>query len=186
MDIPYGLVALVIAAVLLVYVIVMFNRLVALRNRMRNGWAEIDVQLKRRHDLIPSLVETARAYMEHERSTLEAVVNARARAAVAGNDPALVASAEGALTGALSRFFGVVERYPQLRAVESMQLLAEQLTSTEHRIAFARQFYNDSVLEYNTALGTFPRNLIAAPLGFAAAALFSADEPDKALPQVHV
>jgi len=168
----------------LVWVVATFNRLVALRNRVQNGWAEIDVQLKRRHDLVPSLVETVRGYMEHERSVLETVTQARFGAVAAGNNVLERSVAESALTAALTGLFARVENYPQLQAVESTQLLQEQLTSIENRIAFARQFYNDEVMKYNTAQTTFPRNLFAGMLGFSSASMFTATEGDRAVAQV--
>ncbi len=159
-----------------------YNKLVKLRNRFKNAFAQIDVQLKRRYDLIPNLVETAKGYIKHERETLEAVVAARnhATAAVskAAADPSNAAAiqgamgAESALTGALGRLFAVVEAYPDLKANQTMAQLMEELTSTENKISFARQAYNDAVMTYNTARETFPDLLIAGPLGFKAAQLF--------------
>jgi LemA protein len=156
-----------------------YNRLVALRNGWRNGFAQIDVQLKRRHDLVPNLVETAKGYLAHERGTLEAVVQARA-AAVGARDAAVtspgdaramqgLAGAEAALGGALGRLMAVVEAYPELKADETMTRLAEELTSTENRIAFARQAYNDDVTAYNVGVERFPDNLVAGAFGFARA-----------------
>lgn len=168
------------AGTLLVWIIAIFNSLVALRMRVQNAWSDIDVQLKRRHDLIPSLVSAVQGYMAHERSTLEAVTEARTKAvASSGGTVADRTQAELALTGALSKLFAVAEQYPQLRAVESVQLLQEQLTSTENRIAFARQFYNDEVMKFNTAQATFPRNLFAGMLGFSPATMFAAQEPER-------
>jgi LemA protein len=155
---------------------------VALRNRYKNAFSQIDVQLKRRYDLIPNLVETAKGYMAHERETLEAVIQARnqaasASAAAAANpaDAAAMQSligAESVLGGALSKLLVTVERYPDLKANQTMAQLMEELTSTENRIAFARQAYNDAVTSYNTARETFPTVLIAAPFGFLPAVLF--------------
>jgi LemA protein len=179
MDPSYILGAAIAIAALLVIVIAIYNGLVGRRMRVRNAWAEIDVQLKRRHDLIPNLVETARGYMQHERETLEWVTQARLQAMASGDNVAARSAAEGTLTAALGQLFAAVERYPALRAAENMTLLQEQLTSTENRIAYARQCYNDSVMEYNTAVATFPRNLIAGPLGFSAATLFAADDTDR-------
>jgi len=181
-----GLILIIVVAVLLFLVVAAFNQMVALRNRVQNGWAEIDVQLKRRHDLIPNLVETVRGYMQHERSVLEAVTQARSSAIAAGNNVLQRSAAESALTAALSGLFARVENYPQLRAVESTQLLQEQLTSTENRIAFARQFYNDEVMKYNTAQTTFPRNLFAGLLGFSPATMFTAADADRANVQVKI
>ncbi|MBS3897125.1 LemA family protein [Silanimonas sp.] len=170
------------------------NRLVAGRNAYRNAFAQIDVQLTRRHDLIPNLVETARAYMAHERDTLEAVIRARS-AAVAGlgaakaapgeaGAMAQLAGAEGQLTGALSRLLVTVEAYPELKASTTMQQLAEELGSTENRLAFARQAYNDAVMAYNNRREMFPASLVASQGGFAPAALLeiTADEAHKRLP----
>jgi LemA protein len=138
------------------------------------------VQLKRRHDLVPNLVQTVRGYMEHERQTLEAVTAARAQAVTSGAGIAERAAAEMALTGAVGNLFAVAERYPALRAAENFTLLQEQLTTTENRIAFARQFYNESVLQYNTAIASLPRNLLAGAMGFSAASMFAADPSDRA------
>ena len=171
----------VIAAALLIWFITVFNSLAALRVRIQNAWAEIDVQLKRRHDLIPNLVNAVRGYMEHERSTLEAVTEARSQAVALST--ATIADrvpAESVLSAELSRLFLVTEQYPQLRAVENVQLLQEQLISTENRIAYARQFYNDEVMKFNTVQVTFPRNLFAGMLGFSPATMFTADESERA------
>lgn len=176
--------AAALAAVFLVWLIVVFNGLVGMRNRVRNGWAEIDVQLKRRHDLVPQLVETAKGYMQHERATFEAVTQARIQASAAGSNIIARSAAEASLTAALSQLLVRTENYPVLRAVENMKLLQEQLTSTENRIAFARRFYNDEVMKYNTALMTFPRNLCARPLGFSVCAQFSAEPSDRSPVQV--
>ena len=166
--------------------IALFNGLVKRRNRVQTAWADIDAQLKRRHDLIPNLVNAARGYMEHERSTLEAVAAARAQALSAGSNVMARASAEAGLTLALSQLCVHVERYPALRATENMQLLMEQLTSTENRIAFARQFYDEKVMEYNGALQSFPRNLVAGALGFVPAVFFRAEAADRVAAQVEV
>jgi LemA protein len=167
---------------------VIYNRLVALRNRVSNALAQIDVQLKRRHDLIPNLVETARGYMAHERDTLQAVIGARdsaqaASRAAAGNpaDPqalAAVAQAEGALSSSLSRFFAVAEAYPDLRANQNMMQLSEEITTTENKLSFARQAFNDAVMHFNTALQSFPAVLFAATLGFKQAAVLAPLDSD--------
>lgn len=176
-----------IAAVLLVWFIAIFNSLVALRLRVQNAWSDIDVQLKRRHDLIPNLVASVQGYMSHERSTLEAVTEARTQAVASSSGTVSDrAQAEFALSGALSNLFAVAENYPQLRAVESVQLLQEQLTSTENRIAFARQFYNDEVMKFNTAQATFPRNLFAGMFGFSPAIMFAAQDSERASVNVHI
>ena len=176
------IVVLVLLAVLVAMVVGIYNRLVALRNRYKNAYAQIDVQLKRRYDLVPNLVETAKAYMAHERETLEAVIAARNQAVSAGQKAAQnpgevgamqgLMGAESALSGALGRLLVTVERYPDLKANQTMSQLMEELTSTENKIAFARQGYNDSVMIYNTARETFPNVLIANPFGFTAASLF--------------
>jgi LemA protein len=176
-----------VAALVAIYVIASFNRLVTLRYRVRDAWAQIDVQLKRRHDLIPNLVNTVKGYMEHERNVLESVTRAREQAVAAGSDINARAAAESTLSLVTGRLMAVAEAYPALRASENMLALQEDLASTENRIAFARQFYNDSVMEYNAARSTFPRNLLAAPFGFVAAEMFALDDPgQRPAPQVRV
>jgi LemA protein len=165
--------------------VVLFNGLVTKRNAYRNAFSQIDVQLKRRYDLIPNLVETAKAYLKHERGTLEAVVAARnvaagaaGRAAASPGDPTAMsglAAAEGVLAGSLSRLLAVAEAYPDLKANQTMASLMEELSSTENRIGFARQAYNDAVMVYNNARETFPGNLVAG--GFAPAQLFEIQAP---------
>ncbi len=176
----------VVAAVMLVLVLATFNRLIAMRNGVRNGWSDIDVQLTRRHNLVPNLVETVRGYMTHERETLEAVTQARSQAMTAGADIATRAVAEMALGGAVKNLFGVAERYPTLKASQNFLILQEQLTSTENRIAFARQHYNELVRQYNTSLAEFPRNMVAGVLGFSPAQMFAAEAGDRANVQVKV
>lgn len=159
-----------------------YNRLVSLRNRFKNAFAQIEVQLKRRHDLIPNLVETAKGYMGHEKGTLQAVMEARNSAVAAtsraaadptgGSNIADLSGAEGALSGALGRLFAVVEAYPDLKANQTMGTLMEELTTTENKVSFARQAYNDSVMAYNTVREQFPDILFAGALGFGAAQLF--------------
>jgi LemA protein len=166
-----GLVFLVLLVAVILWAVSVFNGLVALRNRFKNAFAQIDVQLKRRYDLIPGLVETAKGYMAHERETLEAVIAARngarsasKRAVADPTDAAALqqmASAEAGLDGALGKFFALSEAYPDLKANENMMALTEELTSTENRIAFARQAYNDAVMDYNTGIQSFPSSLIA-------------------------
>src|SRR5438093_3100073 len=173
----------------LIYAISAYNRLVALRNRFKNAYAQIDVQLKRRYDLIPNLVETAKGYIKHERETLEAVTKARNIAYAASQTAAAnpgdasavksLISAESGLTGALSRLMVVSEQYPDLKANQNMMQLTEELTSTENKISFARQAYNDSVMVYNTAREVFPTNIIAGMFNFAAAELFVIDQPEQ-------
>jgi LemA protein len=184
MDSPFGIgfiTGFVLVVVLLIWT---YNRWVRLRNRVQNAWSDVDVQLKRRHDLVPNLVETVRGYASHERQTLEAVTSARAQAMAPGAGIGARAVAELALTGAVGNLFAVAERYPTLRAAQNFTLLQEQLTSTENRIAFARQFYNESVLQYNTAISTFPRNLLAGAMGFSRATMFAAEAGDRANVQV--
>jgi LemA protein len=183
----YSLLAVIaVAVLLLIFLFTTFNRLVAMRNGVRNGWSDIDVQLTRRHDLVPNLVESVRGYMTHERETLDAVTQARSQAMTAGADIATRAVAEMALSGAVSNLFGVVERYPTLKASQSFLLLQEQLTSTENRIAFARQHYNELVRQYNTALAEFPRNLVAGMFGFSTSQMFAAEAGERANVQVKV
>ncbi len=156
-----------VVVILLFFLAGTYNSLVRLRNRVKNAWAQIDVQLKRRHDLIPNLVETAKGYMTHERETLESVTNARnlAQRAV-GTGVGAQSKAEAGLSGALSRLLVVVENYPDLKASQNFLALQEELTSTENKISFSRQFYNDSVLSYNNKTHMFPSNIIASMTGF--------------------
>jgi LemA protein len=180
------IVAIVIIAVvvLLVFALVaMYNGLVQKRNRAENAWAQVDVQLKRRHDLIPNLVETVKGYAEHERGTFDEVTAART-AAQQAQGPQAQAEAENALTQALGRLFAVAENYPQLRATENFQQLQAQLSETESNIAIARQVYNDTVLTYDNALETVPTSIIAGIFNFRAREYFQADEGDRAVPQV--
>jgi LemA protein len=184
---------MVIVIVLIVLIVLValflwaaFNGLVRRRNRTQESWSEIDVELKRRHDLIPNLVSTVEGYATHEKSTFEAVTQARAAAVAAGQtgDPTKVAAAENALSGTLRSLFAVAENYPQLRAVESFTQLQETLTATEDKIEYARRYYNTSARDYNTALQSFPRNLIAGTFHFTAVAFYEADATDRAVPQV--
>jgi len=173
------LVLLGVGVVLVLWVVGIYNGLVLLRNRIKNAFAQIDVQLKRRYDLIPNLVETAKGYLKHERETLEAVIAARNQAASAakaaaaapadGSAVRALSGAEQVLRGTLDRLMLVVERYPELKADRTMLQLQEEITTTENRIAFARQAYNDEVMAYNIKREVFPNNLIAGPFGFAAA-----------------
>jgi LemA protein len=181
-----GWVVLAVVVVLAVWAISIYNRLVSQRNRFKNAYSQIDVQLKRRYDLIPNLVETAKAYIKHERDTLEAVTRARntavAAAQAAGANPGNPAAmqglgqAEGALTGVLSRLLAVVESYPDLKANQNMLALQEELSSTENKVAFARQAYNDSVMDYNTRRESFPDSIFAGVFGFGPAELLQATE----------
>jgi LemA protein len=175
---------LIVPIVLIVWAVAVFNRLVGLRNQTTNGWRQIDVQLKRRHDLIPNLVSTVKGVMEFERDTLTQVVEARARATTA-TGPADAAVKEGALTQALGKLFALAESYPQLHANENVRALQEELASTENKIGFARQFYNDIATSYNTAQQTFPANLVASSFGFKPAELFEvAEAADREVPAV--
>jgi len=160
-----------------------YNGLVGSRNQVDNAWAQIDVQLKRRHDLIPNLVETAKGYMKHERETFESITKARSAAMGAKTVPE-VAKSEGQLADALSKFMLVVENYPELKANQNFLALQEELTSTENKIAFARQNYNDQVLFYNNKIQMFPSNLIAGMFNFTTRQFFEAPEGDRAVPTV--
>ena len=168
-----GIIIGVIIILLLIIFIGIYNGLVGLRNQVKNAWAQIDVQLKRRYDLIPNLVETVKGYMQHERQTLESVTNARNLAqSLSGAGVADRAKAEGELSGALSRLLAVVENYPDLKANQNFLALQEELTSTENKISFSRQAYNDQVLQYNNKTQQFPSNAIAGMTGFKAGEFF--------------
>jgi len=181
-----GWIVVGIVVALAIWAIMIYNGLVALRNRFKNAYSQIDVQLKRRYDLIPNLVETVKGYMAHERNTLEAVIKARGdalgasqRAAAAPGDPAAMrglAQAEGVLGGALGRLMAVFEQYPELKANQNVLALQEELTSTENKVAFARQAFNDSVMEYNTRRESFPDAIFAALFRFDAAELLQSTD----------
>jgi len=181
------IILIVIVAIVAMFLIKNYNRLVGLRNRVRNAFSQIDVQLKRRHDLIPNLVETAKGYMKHERETLDAVISARAKAvsglqaaAVDPSDPGAMKNlmqAEGMLSGALGRLMAVAEDYPDLKANQNMMQLTEELTSTENKVAFSRQSYNDSVMSYNNACEQFPSSVIAGMFGFQQSTFFEIEVP---------
>ena len=183
------LVVVGVVVLIALFIIGKYNGLVALRNRFKNAWAQIDVQLKRRYDLIPNLVETTKGYLKHERGTLEAVIAARnsahsANNTVSGNpgDPEAMkalSSAEGALGASLGKLFALTEAYPDLKANTSMNQLMEELTSTENKVSFARQAYNDSVMGYNIAREVFPTNIIAGMFNFGPAELFSVEAPEQ-------
>jgi LemA protein len=191
-----GWIFLAIIVALVVWAVMIYNGLVMLRNRFKNAFAQIDVQLKRRYDLIPNLVEIAKGYIKHERETLEAVTKARNIAAGAaqaagaspGNPQAMqnLSAAEGALTGMLGRLFAVAESYPDLKANQNMMALQEELSSTENKVSFARQAFNDSVMEYNTRRESFPQNIFAGIFGFGPAELLQAieAEEERKAPQV--
>jgi LemA protein len=190
------LIGLIVLLVVVAMIIIgMYNRLVTLRNRYKNAFAQIDVQLKRRYDLIPNLVEVAKGYIKHERETLEAVIQARNAAYTAGQQAArnpgeaaamtALGGAEGQLAGALGRLFAVAEAYPDLKANQNMLALQEELSSTENKISFARQAYNDSVMFYNTTREVFPTNVVASICNFQAATLFEIERPEeRAAPKV--
>lgn len=192
----WPLIGLGLLAALAVLLIRVYNQLVSLKNRFKNAFAQIDVQLKRRYDLIPNLVETARGYLKHERETLEAVIQARnqavsatqAAAANPGQAGAMagLAGAEGLLGGALGRLFALVENYPDLKANQNMMQLSEELTSTENKVAFARQAFNDAVMTYNTYRESFPQTILAGMFGFGPAVLleFADAEQIKEAPKV--
>jgi len=188
-----GWIILAILAALVFFAITIYNRLVAGRNRYKNAFAQIDVQLTRRHDLIPNLVETAKGYLKHERETLEAVINARnvAVSGLKGADPSdpeamkKLAEAEQGLSGALGRLFALAEAYPDLKANQNMMQLSEELTTTENKVSFARQAYNDAVMVYNTLRESFPNNLFAGWFNFRAAELLEIeDESKREVPKV--
>lgn len=182
-----GWILLIIVVVIAFFLISIYNRLVTLRNRFKNAFSQIDVQLKRRYDLIPNLVETAKGYIKHERETLEAVIAARNQAynasqKAAANPADAIAmqglmKAESQMAGVLGRLMAVAEAYPDLKANQNMMQLSEELTSTENKISFARQAYNDSVMEYNTTRETFPNVIVANSLGFLPAQLFELEAP---------
>ena len=184
-----GLIFLGLIVLFVLFLVGIYNSLITLRNRFKNAFSQIDVQLKRRYDLIPNLVETAKAYMKHERETLEAVVQARSQAVTAEGRAAAnpadanamkgLMGAEAALTGALGRLFALMESYPDLKANQNMAQLSEELTSTENRVAFSRQAYNDAVTEYNTSREKFPNVIIANSMGFTAAPLFEVESKEE-------
>jgi LemA protein len=170
-----ALVLLVVVAVLVIWVVGSYNRLIAMRNQVANGWRQIDVQLKRRHDLIPNLVNTVRGAMDFERDTLTAVMDARAKA-LGASGPADAAQKEGQLSQALGRLLAVAENYPALKSNENVKMLQEELSATENKVGFARQFYNDIATKFNTAQQVFPTNIFANMLGFKPSELFELTE----------
>jgi len=180
----FWIIALVILIIIIFWIVGMYNGLVRLRNQVKNAWSQIDVQLKRRHDLIPNLVETAKGYMKHERETLEAITNARSHA-VEASGVANQAKAEGELSSALSRFMLVVENYPDLKASQNFLSLQEELSSTENKVGFSRQFYNDQVLVFNTKIESVPTNIIANMFNFIQAEFFEIETPaEREVPKV--
>jgi LemA protein len=178
-----AIVIVVIILLVIIYLVTAYNGLIRRRNQIENAWSQIDVQLKRRHDLIPNLVETVKGYAAHEKSTLDAVIQAR-NAAVAAPTPSATAGAEGQLTGALRQLFALGEAYPDLKANENFLALQEELAATEGRVAYARQFYNDSVLEYNNKLQQFPTVYFAKILDFQRREYFETDEAARETPAV--
>jgi LemA protein len=174
---------LAFVALIVVAVILLYNRLVRLRNRVDNAWAQVDVQLRRRYDLIPNLVETVKGYAAHERETFEAVTQARSRAQAAGTVQDQ-AQAENILSQALGRLFAVAEDYPELQADENFRQLQDELAQTENRIAVSRQVYNDTVLTYNNAIQTVPGLVVAGPFGFSKRDFFEAEETQREAPRV--
>ncbi len=180
------LIVVIVLVILVLWAALMYNRLVTARNRTQEAWSEIDVELKRRHDLIPNLMETVKGYMGHERQTLEDVTNARAGAVTAGasGDPTKMAAAEGALTQSLRSLFAVAENYPDLKAIAAFTNLQEQLTATEDKVEFSRRFYNGNARDYNIALQRVPMSLMAGPMGFKPFAFFEAEAGDREVPKV--
>jgi LemA protein len=178
------IVVLALLVVLVLYVIVSYNGLIRRRNQIENAWSQIDVQLKRRLDLIPNLVETVKGYASHERETLDAVIRARNAAIAAPDTPHAQANAENQLSGALRQLFALGEAYPDLKANQNFLALQEELTATEGRVAYARQFYNDSVLSYNNKLQQFPTLIFARMLKFERREYFEADEAARTAPTV--
>jgi len=179
-----GLILLVIVGLIIVWVIAGYNRLIGMKNQVLNGWRQIDVQLKRRHDLIPNLVNAVRGSMDFERDTLTAVMEARAKALTA-TGPADAAQKEGQLSLALGRLLAVAENYPTLKSNDNVKMLQEELSGTENKVGFARQFYNDIATKFNTAQQVFPTNLFAGALGFKPAELFEiTDAADREVPTV--
>ena len=182
------LIGLIVIAVVVVYIVFIYNRLVSLRNQFKNGFAQIDVQLQRRHDLIPNLVESAKAYLSHERNTLTEVMEARNNAVSAQKDAAgdpadggkiqRLGSAENMLSKALANFYAVAENYPELKANETIQQLMEELSSTENRVSFARQAYNDGVMGYNIFRVQFPNNIVAGLFAFKPSSQLELESPE--------
>lgn len=178
-----GWIILAVIVALLLFMVSMYNRLVALRNQVKNAWRQIDVQLKRRHDLIPNLVEVVKDYMSYEQETLRQVIEAR-NSAVKAQGPSDTIAAEGILSGALGKLFALMENYPDLKANQNVAQLMEELSSTENKIAFARQFYNDSVMSLNNAIQTFPSNMVANMFRFTEETYFEVPEGETAVPKV--
>jgi len=180
-----GWIVLVLIGVFLALLVLIYNGLVTIRNDVQSSWKQIDVQLKRRHDLIPNLVSTVKGAMEFEQDTLEKVISARAKAVSAGT-PSSKAEAENMLTQALGRLFAVMESYPALKSNQNVMQLQEELTSTENRISFARQLYNDLVANYRTKLQVFPNNFVSSMFNFQPEEYFGAEQSDRAVPNVNL
>jgi LemA protein len=180
-----GWIILALLGLTLAWLILIYNGLVTIRNDVQSSWKQIDVQLKRRHDLIPNLVSTVKGAMEFEQDTLEKVISARTKAVSAGT-PASKAEAENVLTQALGRLFAVMENYPALKSNQNVMQLQEELTSTENRISFARQLYNDLVANYRTRLQVFPNNLVSSMFNFQTEEYFGAEAADRAVPEVNL
>jgi len=178
-----SIIVLIILVIIALYLVGLYNSLVRLRNQVRNAWAQIDVQLKRRHDLIPNLVEVVKDYMSYEQETLQKVIQAR-NMAMSAQGVADTSKAENILTGALKSLFALVENYPDLKANQNVMKLQEELTSTENRIAFARQYYNDSAMRMNNRTQMLPSNIIANAFGFQQEQYYEVPEEDKAVPKV--
>jgi LemA protein len=172
------IIVIAIPVLIVLWVIMSYNGLVSWRNQVKNAWSQIDVQLKRRYDLIPNLVETVKGYAKHESGTLEAVIKAR-NSAMAATTPQQVGQAENVLQGTLKSLFALSENYPDLKANQNFLALQEELTSTENKISFARQFYNDTVNRFNTMIQSFPKNMLAGMFGFQAAQLFEVEAPEE-------
>ncbi len=181
----FGWIVLAVLGLILIWLVLIYNGLISIRNDVQNAWKQIDVQLKRRHDLIPNLVQTVKGSMEFEQDTLEKVISARARA-VSATSPASKAEAENMLTQTIGKLFAVMENYPALKSSENVMQLQEEITSTENKIAFSRQLYNDLVANYRTRLQVFPNNLISSIFNFRTEEYFAAEEADRAVPGVNL
>ncbi len=179
----FGWVIVALIVIIPLWGIALYNRLVGLRNQVKNAWRQIDVQLKRRHDLIPNLVEVVKDYMSYEQETLEKVIQARNQA-VSASTPEAAIAAEGVLGGAMGKLFALMENYPDLKANENVSRLMEELSATENKISFSRQFYNDSVMSLNNAVQEFPSNIIAGMFSFTEATYFEVPETETATPKV--
>jgi LemA protein len=180
-----GWVVVALIVIIPLWGVLLFNHLVGLRNQVKNAWRQIDVQLKRRHDLIPNLVEVVKDYMSYEQETLNKVIQARNQA-VSATTPETAIAAEGVLTGAMGKLFALMENYPDLKANENVSRLMEELSATENKIAFSRQFYNDSVMALNNGVESFPSNIIAGAFGFKQATYFEVPEGETATPAVNL